>query len=100
MSSSSFQRCFIVALLSFFSRAASDQIPVLGPYKGLTNPSRYCLWWKLFRIMIMAARLKVVLMMIMTIMFMMTMMTMMTMMMLMAIVMRKKALNPKKEAAH
>ena len=100
MSSSSFQRCFIVALLSFFSRAASDQIldnPVLGPYKGLTNPSRYCLCWKLFRIMIMAARLKVVLMMIMTIMF---MMTMMTMMMLMAIVMRKKALNPKKEAAH
>ena len=99
MSSSSFQRCFIVALLSFFSRAASDQIldPVLGPYNGLTNPSRYCLWWKLFRIMIMAARLKVVLMMIMTIMF---MMTMMTMMMLMAIVMRKKALNPKKEAAH
>merc|ERR1712241_168728 len=39
------RRCFIVALLSLFSRAASDQIldkrhPVLGPYKGLTNPSR------------------------------------------------------------
>merc|ERR1712154_668043 len=47
------RRCFIVALLSFFSWAASGQIPVLGPYKGLANPARSspqnpsCVWFTL-----------------------------------------------------
>jgi len=53
-------RLLILALISFSSLAASDQIwgsheksPVLGPYKGLTNPARSspqnpsCVWFTL-----------------------------------------------------